>query len=751
MSASYGKTTKKLRSNARLMAAATESEAHMGAVAGGYLRTQNFASPCASILSAGLLALAAPAAFAQTVLPEIVVTAPSPILPPWEQGPGTGAQNEGPQDAGVVLRPIAANVFAPVTVIKREEIEGAPGANLGDIVMGTPGVSGSGFAAGANRPIIRGVDNARVRIQENGVGSMDVSDIGEDHGVPIDPLAAQRIEIIRGPATLRWGSQAIGGVVSVENNRIPTPDTKQGFRGTLRGAFTSVDNGGEGAIMIEGRNGPFAVHADFFKRVAGDYMTPRGRQINSGLHMEGASVGASYITSNGYIGAAISHFGSLYHVPGGEAADNRVRIDLRQTKFTAKGETVIKSAFIESLRFWFGAVDYKHDERAFDGPLDTIKGTFKNRELEGRVEAQLSPIATALGRWQSAIGIQFGKQKLGTAGEGAGLLSPADTSRVAAYIFNELHLTSRLRFQTAARVESVRIGGTSVTFPADFLPDGNPLLETPNTQKFLPVSFSAGLLYQLPHGVVASLTAQSVQRAPTALELFARGPHEASGTFEIGNPNLRTERAQSFEFGLRRARGAFRFDATAFHTRYKGYISKRLTGTLCGEEFDDCGVETELKQVVFTQRDATFTGAEVLTQFDVMPLGLGTLGVEAQFDIVRARFNDGSVVPRIPPMRVGGGVFWYGGGWFARVNLLHAFAQNRIATGEETPTPGYNLLNAEISWRKKWKSAGSERELTLGVKGTNLLNDEVRLHSSFKKDEVLQPGRGARVFATLRF
>lgn len=686
---------------------------------------------------------------AQTLLPELTVTAPSPILP--QRQPNAASSGAEQSSAGSDLRPIAANVFAPVTVITANELERQPAANIGDLTMSTPGVSGSGFAAGANRPIIRGVDNARVRIQENGVGAMDVSDIGEDHGVPIDPLAAQRIEIIRGPATLRWGSQAIGGVVSVENNRIPSPNTPQGFRGEIRGAFTSVDNGNEGSIRIEGRDGPVAVHADFFKRFAGDYMTPRGRQANSAVHMQGASVGASYIFQNGYIGAAVSHFESFYHVPGGEAADNRVRIDLRQTRFTSKGEVRTDSAYIDTVRFWLGAVNYKHDERAFDAGVDTIKGTFRNREMEARVEAQLRPFETSFGRLNSAVGVQFGKQEIGTAGEGAGLLSPADASRMAAYIFNELHLSNRLRFEVAARVEGARVAGTAVTFPANLLPDGNPLPQTQRTRDFLPVSVSAGFIYELQNNIFASITAQAVQRAPTALELFARGPHEASGTFEIGNPNLRVESAQSIEFGLRRAVGAWRFDASVFHTRYNGYIAKRLTGNLCGEEFDDCGVETELRQVQFTQRDATFTGAELLTQFDILPIGIGMFGVEAQADVVRARYNSGGVVPRIPPARVGGGVFWYGGGWFARVNMLHAFAQNRIAVGEETPTAGYNLLNAELSYRHKWDVLGATRELTIGVKGTNLLNDDIRLHSSFKKDDVLQPGRGARLFATVRF
>ena len=713
----------------------------------------------ASRISAALLAstILTPAVLAQTTLPEITVTAPSPILPPRQPAPTVEGIVGAPPDAAATaptnsdLRAIAADVFAPVTIITGRELERQPANTIGDATMSTPGVSGSGFAAGANRPIIRGLDNARVRIQENGIGAMDVSDIGEDHGVPIDPLSAQRIEIIRGPATLRWGSQAIGGVVSVENNRIPGPETRQGFHGEIRGALTSVDKGSEGAVLVEGRDGAVAFHGDFFKRFAGDYMTPRGRQANSALHMQGASVGASYIFGNGYVGAALSHFESLYHVPGGEAADNRVRIDLRQTRFTSKGEARIDSAYIDTVRFWFGAVDYKHDERAFDGGIDTVKGTFKNREMEGRVEAQLRPIETSLGRWNSAAGIQFGKQQLGTAGEGAGLLSPADSSRVAAYIFNELQLTNRLRFELAGRVESVRVSGTAVTFPAGLLPDGNPLPEASRTRDFLPVSVSAGFRYDLPRNIVASVTAQVAERAPTALELFARGPHEASGTFEIGNPNLRVERAQTIEAGLRRAKGPWRFDASVFHTRYNGYIAKRLTGTLCGEEFDDCGIETELRQVEFTQRDATFTGAELLTQLDIMPVGVGTFGVEAQADIVRARYDNGGVVPRIPPARLGGGLYWYGGGWFARVNLLHAFAQKRVAFDEETPTPGYNLLNAEVSYRHKWKLFGAERELTIGVKGTNLLNDEIRLSTSFKKDEVLQPGRGARLFATVRF
>ncbi len=708
-----------------------------------------------ALSTCALVSVAPSVALAQaTELPEVVITAPSPIQP---TRPTTPPQTQsGPDDSpnpfgSLDLRPIAQQVFAPVTVIPEAEIRRTPANTIGDLVDRTPGVTGSGFAPGANRPIIRGLDNNRVRLQENGLGSADVSEIGEDHGVPIDPIAASKVEVIRGPATLRWGSQAIGGVVSIDNNRIPMPDTPFGLRAIVRGAFTTVDNGREGAVVIDGRHGPFAVHADFFKRIADDYNTPRGRQANTQLEGKGVSYGTSYIFQNGYIGASITHFASDYGIPGLEAAAGRTHIDMRQTKFNSKGEVRIGSAFIETLRYWYGGSFYKHDERGLEAGIDQALATFKNREHEARVEAQLLPVSIGGMRLTSALGLQFGSQRLRTGGEAGGLIAPANTDRVASYLFNELQLSPLTRFQIAGRIESVNVRGTETIFPANFLPNGLPLPEMARGRNFLPISLSAGILHELPHAIVASLTAQRVERAPTALELFSRGVHEATGTFEIGNANLKTERAYSIEAGLRKAKGPFRFDATLFHTRYQGYIFKRLTGALCGDGFDTCGVDTELKQIVFTQRDARFTGAELTTQFDLMPVGSGMFGIENQFDIVRARFADGTNVPRIPPMRIGGGVFWYGSGFFTRVNLLHAFAQRRIDPAEETATKGYNMLKAELSYRHTWKALGQERELLVGVTGTNLLNSEIRLHTSFKKDEVLQPGRNFKIFANLRF
>jgi iron complex outermembrane recepter protein len=266
------------------------------------------------------------------------------------------------------------------------------------------------------------------------------------------------------------------------------------------------------------------------------------------------------------------------------------------------------------------------------------------------------------------------------------------------------------------------------------------------------------LLKDLPWDLVGSVTAQYVERAPRAPELLSRGVHEATETFDIGNPNLKIEAAKTVEIGLRRPRGLFRFEATAFYTRYSNFIFRNLTGETCDDDVTSCsgapffGPGGDLNQAIYSQRDATFRGGEFQSQLDVAPLWNGMFGIENQFDVVRATFTDGTNVPRIPPQRVGGGVYWRDANWFTRIGLLHAFAQND--NGEnETPTAGYNLLKAELAYRQ-WLNRllnGRVSEIAYGIVGTNLLNDDVRNSVSFKKDEILLQGRGVKFFFNAKF
>ena len=693
------------------------------------------------LAGAGIIALlpAGPAA-AQMELPGIVVTTPSPVARPArpKQAPVPGP--EAPAQAAPLPEPVE-DTFAALTVVPAQEVVAVPGANLADSLQYRPGIAGSTFAPGANRPVIRGLDNFRVRVQENGIGSHDVSALSEDHAVPIDPFAADQIEVVRGPATLRYGSQAIGGVVNAVNSRIPQVIPPRGFSVETRGGLNSVDRGADGAFKVTAGSGAFAVHADAFKRHAGDYDTPHGRMANSFVDTEGFSVGGSLIGPQGFIGIAFTRYDALYGIPGEDA-----RIDMIQDKVQSRGEWRVGGMGIEAIRYWFGASDYNHKEVV---PGEPEPGSiFDNRETEGRIEVQHLPVMTAFGELRGAVGTQFGRRKTSAiSSEGDGLLDPARTSTIAAFIFEELQVTKRLRLQAAARIEQTGVDGIGLDL------SGPPMLVA-GEKTFRPFSASAGILYELPMGVVARLTGQYVERAPDAAELFSKGIHEATETFEIGNPFLEKEKAQTIELGFRKAQGPFRFDVAAYHTRFDGFIFKSLTGETCDDTLATCAPSPggELDQVLFAQRDATFTGAELQAQVDVAPIWRGVWGIDGQYDFVHARFDDaaGGNVPRIPPHRAGAGVYYRDAAWFARLGFLHAFEQDRIGDNE-TATKGFTLLNADLAYTFKLDGrSGFGPDMTIGLKGENLLDDDVRNHVSFRKDEVLQPGRTIRLYGIIK-
>lgn len=753
-------------------------------------------------------------------LPSVTVTAPSPIVrrhvvpsrtaaprvarrapartPPQPATPAAATVAAAPQQ-GVL--PIVTDQFATVTVVPNEEIRREGGAQLGDLLSSKPGITGSSFAPGASsRPIIRGLDVNRVGILENGTNAGGASDLGEDHFVPIDPLATNQVEVIRGPAALRYGSQSIGGVVAATNNRIPdalpscgaspfqtyglpvkaplaSAQTSPCVTAETRTAFDSVNRGVEGGILLDGGGNNFAVHADAYGRNTSDYYIPSypylfdntrpvgSHQPNSATRSDGASIGGSYFFTGGYIGAAITQNDALYHIPGIDGADHQTRIDAHQTKITMKGEYRPDAAAIDAVRFWAGATDYRHNELGLLDPADPttdgVRQTFTNKEQEVRVEVQLMPFNARFAEVTTAFGLQAGHQELTAPSPddpGAlfnGLWDPNRNMREAAYVFNELKFTDTTKAQIAGRIEHVDLSGSTPDFPADFIPNGDPQTSIARNLHYTPKSGSVGLIQNLPYDLVGSLTAQYVERAPKPAELFSRGPHDATATFDIGNPNLTIETAKTVEVGLRKATGPFRFEATAYYTRFDNFIFRRLTGVLCGADFDSCGngdPENEGRQAIYSQRNAIFRGGEFQSQIDVGQIYGGTWGFENQFDIVRATFTDGTNVPRIPPARIGGGVFWRDDNWFTRINLLHAFPQSNIAVIGETPTNGYNLLKAEVSYKTKlgpnWIGA---KEMYAGLVGNNLLNQNIRNSVSYTKDEVLMPGIGVRAFANFKF
>ncbi|MCJ2059857.1 TonB-dependent receptor [Methylobacterium sp. J-048] len=701
-----------------------------------------------TILSAPLFATLSslPARAQQAVaLDEISVTSPSPI-----QATRPAVSSAAPLQTGIL--PVATNTFSPVTVVTQDQIARDQPRTLGDALFDRPGISSTTYAPGAaSRPIIRGLDNARVRIQENGIVNGGVSDLGEDHAVPVNPLVSDRIEVIRGPATLRYGSGAIGGVVSADNNRVPTFIPANGVQGQVTTGFSSVDNGRLGAATVDAGGDGIAVHADGFRTANDSYAIPGGIQRNSYTESQGGAVGISAIGDRGFVGLSFSHYDAIYAIPGGVAEQDRTRLTPNQDRVLSRGEYRPLDGPFEVIRYWAGYSVYRHNEIGIgeDG-IEGVQAIFKNREAEGRLELQHVPVDTAFGRLTGALGFQSDRRVINTQLES--FLPKTESRANAVYLFEELELRPGTRLQAAGRYEVDRLSSTAAQFPADYaLVDGQEPFQYARTRRFAPKSASIGALQDLPFGFVASLNGSYVERGPTGYELFSQGPHDATATFEIGNPDLKKERARTVEASIRRAEGPLRLDATGYYTRYTGFIYRNFTGLTCDDDFASCGSGTENRQIVYQQQNATFYGAEIIGQYDVLPVGNGFAGIEAQFDFVRAQFDDGTNVPRIPPYRLGGGLYLRADGWFARVNLLHAFDHQATALFE-TPTPGYDDLRAELSYTQAIDPAVyGASAITLGVQGRNLLDADIRNSTSFKKDEILLPGRNVRLFLTARF
>ncbi len=462
-----------------------------------------------------------------------------------------------------------------------------------------------------------------------------------------------------------------------------------------------------------------------------------------------------------------------------------------QDKVLAKGEWRVRDFGIDAIRVWFGASNYRHNELAKHGDHDededdhdhedehdhehgfSLGSRFTNKEQEGRIEIQHVPVGTVLGEMSGAIGAHWSHRKTrGQSFEGESLLEPAETDSIAAFWFEELELNPFLRLQAAARIEHTTVDGVGweevhLHEHGDHAHMHGHLFD--GARDFTPFSASLGLLQKLPFGMEGRVTGSYVERAPDAAELFSKGMHEATGTFEVGNPFLDVEKATTAEIGLRKAKGPFRFDASAYYTRYNGFIYRALQGFECnpvaeGGEFhcnrgehdhdhdheEGEGHEHAFDLVFFRQRDARFYGAELAFQYDVAPIWRGLWGIDGQYDFVNAKFDGGGYVPRIAPHRLGGGIYYRDPNWFARAGVLHAFDQDRFGE-EEIATPGYTLVSAELSYTFQQETIGGITPVaTIGIKGENLADDDVLNHASFKRrEDVLLPGASVRVFGSI--
>lgn len=632
----------------------------------------------------------------------------------------------------------------PTTVITGEELDERLEATLGQTLDEQPGVTSTYFGPGASRPVIRGLGGDRIRTLQGGIGSGDAANTSPDHAVSLDPLSAERIEILRGPSTLLYGSSAVGGVVNVLDERIPDYVPERAVSGELQVLGGSVSDERSGAVSLVGGAGRLAWHADYSRRETDDYeipgraavdvdeehgeeAEPEGVLENSALENESAGFGASYVTERGFLGVSVSGFDTLYGVPGHghgekehghEEEEERIRIDLDQRRVDLRGETLLASRLFSGLKVRFGTADYEHVE--LEG--EEVGTRFLNDSWEGRFELVQRKRDVGAGALSGSLGMQVSCSDFEAIGEEA-FVPPSVTDDWAVFGFQEIE-RGPLSYQLGLRWENREIDA-----------DAGPA-NAAASRSFDGVSGSLGLVWRFADGYSFTTSLSRTERLPTATELYADGPHAATRAFEIGDPDLDSEESVGLDVSLKGAGERLTGSLSLFYNDFSGYVYESFTGD----------VEDGLEVVRFVQRDAEFVGAEVDLVFRLAEIGTGHLDLRARGDVVRAELADGTPLPRIPPLRLGAGLTWHQGPWHALAELRWTDDQDRLGANE-APTDGSTVLNASTSYRFFLGATVTD----LMLRGTNLTDEEVRNHVSFLKDEVPLPGRDVSLLLRVAF
>lgn len=600
-----------------------------------------------------------------------------------------------------------AELAQPASVLSEEELRRKRAASIGDTLAQEAGVQSSSFGAGAGRPIIRGLDGPRVRVLENGIGTGDASSVSPDHAVTTEALRAEQIEILRGPASLLYGSGAIGGVVNVVSRTIPR-ERVDGTSGEVEARIGGANRERTGSVALDAGAGGAAFHLDAFRRRTADYDTPLGRLANSDVDMRGAGAGVSWVGRGGFAGVGVQRLESDYGVPTGEG----VRIVMDQKRYEVAAEAAEPLPGFNRLRLRAGHSDYRHLEVE---PTGEVATTFTNRAREARLELRHA------GTLSGTFGVQLQGARLAAIGEEA--ILPRSSSRSRAVFLVEEKELGAWTLDAGVRAES------ETRRPEGDLPARDFRLLTP----------ALGAVLRLGDYRVA-LSATQAQRAPSVEELYSNGAHHATATFDIGDPHLRKEVSRNLDVTLRKAAGSSRWKVNFFANRIRDYVHAASIDAdgdglpdRIGREGEPGG-DGEFLVQRYSQAAARFRGVEA--EWSYRPAA-GTFAVRVFGDMTRGRLASRENLPRISPARLGANVDATFGALGVNFTAIHAFAQRRTAP-LESPTPSYTRIDAEASWR----IGGSGRSgLTAFVQVTNLLDEVIRLHTSYLKEIAPQMGR----------
>lgn len=650
----------------------------------------------------------------------------------------------------VTANPLGSGLFdmvTPVSVVNRKDISDSSASTLAETLENVPGVSASNFGPNASRPVIRGLDADRIKIMQNGMGTMDVSALSPDHAVPIDPLVIDQIEVVRGPAALLYGGSAVGGVVNAIDNRIPQ-DPMQGISGRAEARIGGADRQNSSAAVVEGGNGVLSIHADAFQRRSGDLEIPdyarsarlraqdpqtseaRGRLPNSNGTSDGGALGASLNFEHGYAGLSYSTYGSDY----GTVAEPDVRIHMQSQRVDAAGEIRDLAGFISKIKLRLAHTDYQHEELE-GGAVGT---TFRTNGDEASLEATHA----RLGLLSGVFGVQLRNEDFSARGDEA-LLPDVNTRTRAAYLYEEMPL-GQWKLSAGGRIEGATVDSAGGG-PDDPNNPGTPRFGSAQQRSFTPKSFAAGALYKFDPAWSLATNLSHTERAPSYNELFANGAHPATGQYELGNAALDVEKSNGLDLQLRWKAGADSAKLGAYVTRFRNYIALYNTGVMRDADglIDPAG---DLPEAAIKAVPARFSGLEFESKHHV-DTARGDLDVRLKADYVRASNTDtGEPLPRIAPYHLGAGLDYRLGALTSRFDLVYAGKQNRVAENE-LPTDAYTLVNAMFSYRLKSALPNAEVFLKLN----NLLDEEIRLSTSVLKDIAPLGGRSALLGLRLDF
>ncbi len=637
---------------------------------------------------------------------------------------------------------------------------------LGDTLARLPGVSATSFSPGASRPILRGFGGERVRVLVDGIGSIDVSNTSADHAVTIDPITADRIEVLHGPAVLLFGGQAIGGAVNVFDRRIPrrVPDDSLVHVDGIAAYGSAADEVSIGGGVDFALGGGLVLHLDGSwrdtndLRVGGFVLSPRlraetlasaaeeeaeghgeeaaelrelagqrGILPNSATRQSTGGVGLALIRDWGSVGGSLSFYDSRYGVPmrpgaghhheeegeegeeeSEEHGDAPVSIAMEQVRGDFRAEIKLGGGFLEQLRVRFAAADYSHIE--FEG--DEVGTLFETTGMEGRFEL----VQADRNGWRGAFGGQFFRRDFDATGAEA-FLGANTTSQIGLFALQEIELGGGAQIEVAGRYERTDVNSQLLNID----------------RSFDAISVAAGASLELAPFVRAGVNLSRSERAPSAEELYSNGPHIATQAFEIGDPTFDTERSMGGEAFVRVGLPALTFSGTLYYNRFDDFIYSAATGA----------EEDGLPVFQYARADAEHWGFELGAEADVAQVGDVRFSVEGVADYVAVTIAGDGAAPRIPPLRIRAGVQARTDALEGRIEAEHVFAQDRVADFE-TPTDAFTLVNAAVTWRP----LGRDNPTSLTLSANNLFDVDARRHASFTKDFVPLAGRDIR--ATLR-